>query len=156
MTSGYSDEDSMPPPPPPDMRWSAPPVRRKESIKGYVIMILVGIIILLVGGIVYVLPGFLDDPMQPEPSDFSSTEDYQEAAEEYREDREDYQDRTRLIQTIGLIIQYVGLMVFAIGMVLGALTDEDLSQYTKLGMLVAMGIIIGLKIGSSTIYYWFM
>lgn len=84
---------------------------------------------MLVGGIIFISVGFVDDP-----------EDYDE--------REEYEDTVRTISTLGNIIQYVGLMVLSVGLIIGAIKDESLHANVRLGMLIAMGLIVGFKIMS--------
>lgn len=134
---------------PPQVYMGRPPVG------GYLSTIIIGIIILLIGGMIAVGAGFLDDPQQPDSDDYEDWEDYEEALRDYRDEEEEFQDNTRLIQTIGNTVQYIGLILFSVGMLLGALTDRGLAPNIRLGMLVALGIIIGFKIGGSVFYYWF-
>lgn len=94
--------------------------------KGYLILIIIGIIILMVGMIVYTSNGFLDDP---DDNDLK--------------DSEEYSDNVRTIRTIGNLIQYIGLILFSIGIIYGAIKDNDLPHYVRLGMLIALGIILG-------------
>lgn len=99
--------------------------------RGYAGLILVGILILLIGGMVSSASGFLD------PSEY----------DEYNE----YQDAVRVTTAIGAIIQYVGLILMSIGMLIGAIRDETLPQNVRLGILIAMGLIIGFKIWGTII-----
>jgi hypothetical protein len=97
-------------------------------------LIIVGIIILLVGGLIYISAGFIDDP-----------EDYNE--------REDYTDGVRTVTTLGNLLEYIGLILLSVGLIVGALKDDDLPANVRLGMLIAMGLIVGFKIMS--FYPWF-
>jgi hypothetical protein len=120
--SDYEDRSSerRAPKPTPTPKISYGPTR------GYLILIIIGIIVLMVGMIVYTSNGFLDDP------------------DEYDEkDNEEYDDNVRTIRTIGYLIQYIGLILFSIGIIYGALKDNDLPHYVRLGMLIALGIILG-------------
>jgi len=134
-----------PPMQPPPIYTTGPPGGLYIPRKGYINVIIFGIILLLIGGIIFVSSGFLDDPYEPDYDDYG----------EYQEDEEDYRDNIRLIQTIGSVVQYFGLILFSWGMLIGALTDRDLAQNIRLGMLISLGIIIGFKIGGSVVYYWF-
>ena len=130
------------------------PRYQRPQNKGYIAIILAGIIIILVGGIINTASGFFDDPMQPDRDDFDQTEDYDKAYREYQLDYEDYKDGVRVINTIGEIIQYIGVISFSFGMVIGALRDKELSPYARLGMLLSMGIVLGLMISGSITYYY--
>ena len=95
----------------------------------YFKLLIAGIVIFLIGGIIYISAGFLNDP------------------EEYDE-REDYSDTVRTITTLGNLFQYIGLILLCIGLIIGALKDTNLPQNVRLGMLIAMGLIVGFKIAS--------
>jgi purine-cytosine permease-like protein len=125
-------EHLQPPPPPPQHAMHGYPQPR-----GYLGLIIIGIIIVMVGGIVLASWGFLDDP------------------DENGEKREDYNDNVRTITTSGNLIQYVGLLILSIGLILGAVKDDTLPPNIRLGMVIAMGIIIGFKISYTYIplYY---
>jgi hypothetical protein len=105
----------------------------------YIGLLLAGVILLLIGGIVLISSGFIDDP-----DEVNSWDD--------NDEREEYSDTVRTITTLGNVIQYVGIMVLSIGLILGAIKDESLHANVRLGMLVAMGLIIGFKIMS--FYAW--
>ncbi len=105
-----------------------PPVK-----KGYVTLAIMGIIILLIGGMVTVSVGFLE---QPDSDDYDDGQSYQDAMD-------GYSDLRRIIPTLGSVIQYVGVILFAIGMLTGGLTDNELSPNVRLGILIALGIIVG-------------
>lgn len=92
-------------------------------------LIIGGIIVLLVGGIIFISAGFINDP------------------EEWDE-REDYSDQVRIITTIGSSIEYVGLIILSIGLIKGAVNDDSLHPNVRLGMLIALGLIVGFKIMS--------
>ena len=110
-----------------------PPVK-----KGYVTLATIGIVILLIGGIITVSVGFLK---QPDSDDYDDTEDYHNAVEGYN-------DLRRIIPTLGAVIQYVGVILFALGLLTGGLTDTELSPNIRLGILIALGIIVGLMAGN--------
>ena len=63
-------------------------------------------------------------------------------------DREEYSDTVRTYATIGNMIEYIGIMVLSIGLIIGAIKDDGLHANVRLGMLIAMGLIIGFKIAS--------
>ena len=124
----------MPMPPP-------PPGFRPPGSVGYVALIIFGIIMLMVGSMIYVSWGFMDDP------DSSDNDNYGKESEEYS-------DNIRTITTTGSIIQNIGLIILSIDLIIGATQDKNLSPNVRLGMLIAMGIIIGFGISSSYIPYY--
>ena len=114
--------------------------------RAYVALIIIGIIILIAGGIIYTCIGFLDTPESPEYNS-SNYEEYQELQEKYEKDMKEYSNNRRIISTIGNIVQYIGAIFLSIGLIIGAVKDESLAQNARLGMLIAMGLIIAFKIG---------
>jgi hypothetical protein len=99
--------------------------------RGYVGLIIIGLIILIVGGIISVSWGYI-------------TPDYS-----------GYSDHVRVIATTGNIIQLIGLIIFSVGIVSGSLRDDSLPTNARLGMLIAMGIILGFKFGGYILYPYF-
>jgi hypothetical protein len=95
--------------------------------------LLAGVLLLLIGGIIFISVGFIDDPDDVDRWDES-------------EEREEYLDTVRTISTLGNVIQYVGIMILSAGLIVGAIRDESLHANVRLGMFIAMGLIIGFKI----------
>jgi hypothetical protein len=113
------------------MQYNYPPSR------GYVALIIVGIIILLVGGIIFVSIGFLEPKYEESTSMYSSSDSY----------TKEYKDNRRIITTLGNVFEYIGVILLSIGLTIGAIKDDSLPGNTKLGMLIAMGLIVGFKVG---------
>ena len=132
---------------------------RYPTSRSYISLIIIGIIILMVGGIILASMGFLEAPERPEHPDYSdygyySNYSYQEAVDNYEEaekkyDREykEYTDNKRIMTTVGNQIQYIGVIFLSLGLIIGAIKDESLPENARLGMLIAMGLIVGFKIG---------
>ena len=97
--------------------------------RNYMWIILVGIIVLLVGGIITTSWGFIDPP-------------------DDRDDREGYNDTIRTLNATGHLLEYIGLIAMCTGMIFGAIKDESLHPNVRLGMFIAMGLIVGFKIMS--------
>jgi len=131
------------------MRQSYPTQHSTRTLppsRGYLGLIIIGVIIMMIGGIIYVSLGFFDEPDRPQYSDFNYDSDaYDEAMEKYDKDIEGYNDAKRIIPTIGQIFEYIGLMFLAIGLIIGAIKDESLPANGRLGLLFAFGVVIGLK-----------
>lgn len=118
---------------------------RPEGVsKGYVILVIVGVLILLIGGIIIASEGFLNDPYS---DDYDDLDDYQK-------EREDYLDTLRTMDAIGNLIQYIGLIPLSIGLIYGAVRDNRIPANIRLGMLITMGIIVGLKISTDLFPYY--
>ena len=117
------------PPQPEPIPVTTTPVGGYGPTRTYVGLIMVGIIILLVGGLIYISAGFVDDP-----DDF--------------DDRDDYQDTVRLITTVGNLILFIGIILLSMGLINGALKDDSLHPNVRLGLLIAMGLIIGFRLWS--------
>ena len=115
---------------------SRPPGYSSPPSRGYLALIIVGIIILLVGGIIWFSFGFLD----------TGEDDGNSVSSMYGGDKE-YRDNRRMITTIGNIVEYIGVILLSVGLTIGAINDKSLPANTRLGMLIAMGLIVGFKIG---------
>jgi len=112
----------------------------------YLMLIIVGIIILMIGGIINISLGFLDAPERPDYDDYVyGSSDYQDAVEQYNKDTEGYQDAKRLIPTIGQMFEYIGLLLLSLGLIIGSIKDDSLPANARLGLLLAFGLIVGLK-----------
>jgi hypothetical protein len=125
------------------VRQSRPLQHNYPASRGYVGLIIIGIIILLVGGIISVSWGLLDDPDES-PYSMGSSDNT---------DQEEYEDNCRIIRTIGSLIMFVGVIPLGIGLVIGAINDDSLHPNTRLGLLIALGLIVGFKIASFLSYY---
>jgi hypothetical protein len=137
-------EEPQPPAAPPAAPQGPPPAqpmmgRGYGPGKGYFILILVGLIILMVGGIIVASVGLMDDP-DPKDYDFDEQDDL-------AEDIEEYNDAVRSMNSVGNLIQYIGLLFFGLGVLIAVFKDSSLANNTKLGLLIALGLMIGLKIG---------
>ena len=86
----------------------------------------------------------MNDPYQ---DDYDDVDDYQK-------EREDYFDTLRTLDAIGNLIQYIGLIPLSIGLIYGAARDNRLPANIRLGMLIAMAIVVGLKISSDLFPYY--
>ena len=111
--------------------------------KGYFILVLVGIIILMVGGIIVASVGLMDSPDRKDYDD--------DEFEDYQEDYEEYNDAVRSMTGIGNLIQYIGLLFFALGVLIAVFKDSSLGNNTKLGLLIALGLMVGLKIAQTVL-----
>jgi hypothetical protein len=107
--------------------------------RSYIGLLIAGVLLLLIGGIIFISAGFIDDP--DNSSDWGDNDE-----------REEYRDMVRTINTLGNVIQYIGIMVLSIGLIIGSIRDESLHANVRLGMLMAMGLIVGFKIMS--LYPW--
>ncbi len=111
---------------------SQPPIRGRPQYRSspFLAIIIIGIIIIMVGGIISACWGFIEDPDDDSDSD----------------DREEYSDSIRILTSVGNLTQYIGIMILAIGLILGAVKETTLHPNIRLGMLIAMGLVIGFKI----------
>lgn len=152
MTNGYSSPNiggaNVRTPQPMGMpSQSRPSPYNMQPSKGYISLITIGVIIVLIGCIIWASSGFLSPPNQYEDK-------YREESEwgssspndKYYKDRADYSNTVRIISTIGNIIQTIGVVMLALGLALGGMKDKDLTANVRLGMIIAMGLIIAFKI----------
>jgi hypothetical protein len=128
-----------PPPPPPREIVS-------RSSPNFLSLIVIGIVIVLIGGIIIISFGFINDPDDEE----YSSDNYSN----YEKDLEEYMDMYRMVSALGSLVQYVGLIILSIGLIYGAVRAEYLPPNVRLGMLLAMGLIVGLKLGGLFIPYF--
>jgi hypothetical protein len=132
--AGEEEERPVRPPPQP-MGRVGPPI-------GYMMLIIIGLIIFLVGGIIGYSTGFMDDP---DPVDYDTSNPDEQ--EDWDKDTEEYSDGIRSMNAIGRIVELLGLMILSLGLVLGAVRDERLPAHVRLGLLIALGLIFGIKFG---------
>jgi len=118
-----------------------PPQYINPPSRGYVGLIIIGIIVLLVGGIIYASHGLLEPEYESDNEYYSSSSL-----------TKDYQNTRRTIIALGNIIEYIGVIFLAIGLTMGPINDTSLHGNTKLGMLIAMGLIVAFKVGGFFTY----
>lgn len=115
--------------------------------KGYIPLIIIGVIIVLIGCIIWTSSGFMSPPNQYDDKYQDETEyGGSQTSDKYYKDRTDYSNNVRIISTIGNIIQTIGLILIALALALGGIKDTDLTANVRLGMIIAMGLIIAFKI----------
>ena len=114
---------------------------RVQKNSTYVKFITIGLIVLMLGGVVTISANFINDPKRPDDSYDS------EAQDKYDDDAERYKDTTRVIRASGGILQLIGVTFLCLGMVVLGIYNKNLSPYVRLGLLIAAGLIIGLKFG---------
>jgi len=118
------------------------PVQHSPSHNpNYLSIAIVGIIILMIGSIIWVSGGFLDPG-----SDASGILTTYSTSTDYKNNR-------RILTTVGNLVEYIGVFILSIGLLIGALGNNNLSANTRMGMLIAMGLIIGFKIGGFFNYF---
>ncbi|MEW5761100.1 MAG: hypothetical protein AB1779_10090 [Candidatus Thermoplasmatota archaeon] len=115
---------------------TAPYLQPKPAWNIYLLIGLVGILMIIVGGIVISSSGFLNTPYI---DDFSSLSDYSRA-------KENYEDTKRTVEATGNVIEYIGILLFSICMLFVGVKDESLPANVRLGIMIALALVIGLKI----------
>jgi len=114
------------------------PMINSPKSKKYYIIIIAGFILILIGFCILSSQSFLRSPNR---NDFDNTEDYNKASD-------DFYYLRNVISGISNIIQNSGIIVLAIGLLFCALKNDDLPNAVRLGMIIALCIIVGLKFGS--------
>ncbi len=109
------------------------PKQTLPNSRSYIALLLVGVLLLLIGGVVSMSVGLVNDP--DDSNGWDSDDPW-----------EDYTDFIRTINTLGHVIQYIGILVLSRGFIVGAIRDESLHANVRMGMFIAMGLIIGFKI----------
>lgn len=132
----------------PQLQQQAPPI--KKSVP-YLWLTLIGIVILLVGGITYNGVDFWERPDEEDYGldefdyDDYGTKAYKDRKNVYDDACESYEDTIRNIRATGKLVQHVGLIFLSIGLFMGAIGDDKLPPNVRLGMLVVLGLILGVK-----------
>ena len=169
----YDPRPAYPPPPAarelPDTAEPAGPAmhhRKEPSSMGkfYVIMCLIAFGLLLISGILGGAFRYLEEPeeedYQDEEGSWGENQEERDANQKAYEDAgESYDDSQRNLGASRALFMDCGVVVLTFGLVIGAVTDRTLSKRTKLGMLIAAGIIIAFTLGSPgqvTNYFWGM
>ena len=132
MRDEFEERPIRPPP--------RPSTQKKDLFVGYVRYITIGILLLIVGYIIFYCISFIDDPNEYEYTGDNGNNDYQK-------DYEKYNDIKRPITATGSLLSSVGLMILSFGLILGAITDDKIPANARLGMLIAVGLIFGIRLG---------
>jgi hypothetical protein len=109
------------------------PKQTLPNSRSYIALLLAGVLLLLIGGVVSMSVGLVNDP--DDSNGWDSDDPW-----------EDYTDFIRTINTLGQVIQYIGILILSGGLIVGAIRDESLHANVRMGMFIAMGLIIGFKI----------
>ena len=120
------------------------PPAPKEDKPRYLYLILVGILFLLIGSILYIGMSYVE---RPDEEDYE-TDDYPYGYDnpEYDADKERYEDISRNVVTTGFILEGIGAYILCFGLFIGAILDKKQTNHIRLAMIVAAGLIIGLKL----------
>lgn len=100
--------------------------RRLKELMGekyYFELFMVGILLILIGSIILYLAGYMD-------------------SFRIEGDRYAYNLLRNGISTIGQIIKIIGMVSLSIGVFIGGVFDDKLPTYARMGMLIALGLII--------------
>jgi hypothetical protein len=108
-----------------------------QFVSYYKKAIIVGIILIMIGGILFNILGLIDTPNRSEYTD--------DEHEIFERDQEHYFDNMRMYSAIGKLIMLFGVIILSLGLIIGAIKDHNLPENVRLGMLIAMSIIISLR-----------
>jgi hypothetical protein len=111
------------------------PYSRAFQEKIYVKIFILGIIFFLVGFLIAAVTGYMD---APDREDFDDDEDYKDELDWYNLIK-------RSLGTTGNILEQIGLILIVVALFLGAVVDTELPPLARLGILIAVGLIIGFK-----------
>ena len=149
--------DPRPAYPPPQGTIESPlptKIKRKERSsmgKFYVIICFVAFGLLLISGLLDSSARFQEEPDREDYEDDDGynwkgeNEDQRKASEKaYKDAVESHEDSVRTLLATTTLCRYCGAVALSFGLAIGAITDKSISKRTKLGMLIAAGIIIGL------------
>lgn len=111
------------------------PYTRAFHEKIYIKIFIFGIIFFMVGYLVAAVTGYMD---APDRDDFDDDEEYKDELDWYNLIR-------RSLTTTGFILEQIGLIIIVVALFLAAIVDEQLPPLARLGIFIAIGLIIGFK-----------
>ena len=102
----------------------------------YLIICCLAFGLLLISGVLSSSVRFMEEP---DSDDY----DYDEN-DKYDKDKEMYEDTVRNLLATSSLLRDCGAVTLSAGLLIGVFLDNSLSSKTKLGMLIAAGLILGL------------
>jgi hypothetical protein len=109
--------------------------------KGYFKIFILGIIFFLVGTLLASVTGYMTPPDADDYEDENGYMD-KDAQERYDNDYKLYDLIKRSLTTTGGILAKIGMILIVVGLFIGAVVDEELHNYIRLGMFIALGFAI--------------
>lgn len=111
----------------------------------YFKLFILGIIFFFVG---YLLISSLGYTIPPERDDYEDSDGNLEDDDRkrYEDDVDLYNLIKRSMTTTGIILEKAGLILIVLALFIGAVVDEKLPSYARMGMFIALGLIIGLNL----------
>ena len=128
----------------------APLPRKKNTFdtlfqsKFYIRLFMFGIICFLVGYILVNSTGYMTPPDSDDYEDDSGNMDADDR-EQYERDMDTYDLIRRSLTTTGIILEQIGIILIVLGLFIGAIIDETLPTYVRMGMLIAVGLVIAFQ-----------
>lgn len=111
----------------------------------YIKIFIAGIIFLLVGFILVSVTGYMTAPDRDDYGDEYGDLD-REDEKRYKDDLDTFNLIKKSVTTTGGILEQIGIILLVVGLFIGAVIDENLPPFVRLGMLIALGLIVGFKI----------
>ncbi len=102
----------------------------------YIIICCFAFGLLLISGILNASVRYMEEP---DDDDY----DYDES-DQYDKDLESYEDTGRNLMATSSLFRNCGAVILSAGLLIAVFLDKSLSSKTKLGMLIAVGLILGL------------
>ena len=69
-----------------------------------------------------------------------------DAEKRYQQDLEAYETLKENLVTSGNIIEYIGLNLIIMAMLIAAIFDEQIPVYVRVGLIIALGLVIAFKL----------
>ncbi len=112
------------------------PMRKYSRENFYFRIFLIGILFIVAGYIISSSTGYMNPP---ERDDYDDDDDYDDAMDFYYDLRDG-------LTTTGKIFEKVGIVVLVLALFIGAVVDEKLHAYVRVGMMVSIGLIVAFGI----------
>lgn len=108
------------------------PMRKYSRENFYFRLFIIGIFFMIAGYVVTSSTGYMDPPER---------DDYDDDNDDYEDALDFYYDLKDGLTTTGKIFEHVGIIVLILALFIGAVVDEKLPVYVRVGMIVTIGLI---------------
>ena len=88
--------------------------------------------------------GYMTPPDSDDYEDDSGNMDADDR-ERYERDMDTYDLIRRSLTTTGIILEQIGIILIILGLFIGAIIDDSLPTYVRMGMLIAVGLVIAFQ-----------
>jgi len=124
---------------------SIEPYSKLFSERFYVKIFILGIIFFFAGYLFFTSMGYT---IPPDRDDYENSDGFLEEDDQkrYEEDLDFYNLIKRSMTTTGNILKTAGVILLVVALFIGAVGDNKLPSYARMGMLIALGLIVGFSL----------